>query len=157
MTYISYRAIHQNQTHIFSWCCSVVTATSDCSILWICSDRHLFALGTNGRTGRQCADLHITAGPQIGWYTELHSTGILQGMCGRSVRITAHSTDKLSVGAMFMRSVTNIKFFTSLKLTKFYNWQQLLIRKTDKLRKKGIFCWESEGYTDLNRERPVLM
>jgi len=42
-----------------------VTATSDSSILWMCSDRQLFALGTNGRTGGQCAGLHITAAPQI--------------------------------------------------------------------------------------------
>jgi len=32
----------------------------------MCSDRQLFALGTNGRTGRPRAGLHITAAPQIG-------------------------------------------------------------------------------------------
>jgi hypothetical protein len=41
-----------------------VTAASGSSILWLWSDRQLFAVGTNGRTGGQCAGLHITAAPQ---------------------------------------------------------------------------------------------
>jgi len=50
-----------------------VTAKSDSSILWMCLDRQLFVLGTNGRTGRQCAGLQITATPQ---YTVTHRAAL---------------------------------------------------------------------------------
>ena len=101
------------------WCCSVVTATSDIIIIWICSDRQLFPLSLNGRNGRPFPNLCIKAAPQNLWYTELHCTGILQGMCGRSARITTLYTGILFVGAIFIEQWLTL---TSLRLWNLLNF-----------------------------------
>jgi hypothetical protein len=118
------------------WWCSVVTATLDSSIPWMCSHRDLLAMGPNGRTGRPCAALRILQAchrySKIRlWYTELHCTCILQGMCGRSARITTLRTDILFAGAMSINQWLTIEFATFLKLMKHDTWQPLLNRKRD--------------------------
>jgi len=41
-----------------------------------------------------------------------------------------------------------LTFVTSLDVTTHYTWQQLPIKKTEKLRETGILRAEGEGYTD---------
>ena len=48
MPNIQCKSLRQSQTHIFS----LMLLCFDSSIRWMCSDRQLFALGTNGRNGR---------------------------------------------------------------------------------------------------------
>jgi hypothetical protein len=79
-------------------------------------------------------------------------------MCGRSTRITTtHHIDIHFAGAMSTDQWLTLTFVASLERTNHCTWQQVLIKKRDKLRKTGILCGESERYTDLNRERTVLI
>jgi len=109
------------RTVYFAWCRSVVRDTSNSSILWMCSDRQLFAVGPNGRIGRRCSALHIQQNCHRYntirlWHIELHCTYILQGMIGTSARITTLPIDILFAGAISINQWLTIQiamFWTS--------------------------------------------
>jgi hypothetical protein len=136
----------------FAWCHSVVTATSDSSIIWMCSDWQLFALGPNGRTGRRFSALHIQQTCHRYnkirlWHTELHCTYILQRISGRSARITTLLIDILFAGAMSINQWLTIKIVTFLKLMDHNTWQELLNRKRGKLKKtEDQFLYDAKCY-----------
>ena len=69
------------------------------------------------------------------WYSELHCVGILQGMFGRSARITTLSFDIPFAGAMSINQWLTMHIAKLLKQMKHNTWQQLLNRMSDKLKK----------------------
>jgi hypothetical protein len=128
MTKMYYKALRQNQTNIFPWYCSAVTATFDCSILWICSDRQLYTLGTKRRTVRQCVGLHISAATQI-YRAALHwhSAGNVWKV-GHSALIFLLLAQCLQTG------VEPYNLIRPLEIINHNIWQQLHKRKRDELR-----------------------
>jgi hypothetical protein len=134
----------------FPWCYSVVIATSDSSILWMCSDWQLFALGTNGRTVGPCTGLHKTAVPQMSCdRASWHSAGNVWkvGQNNENPHWYIYS------GAISIDQWLTTHLAPSFELTNHYTSQQLHVRKKDILRERGIMGGESEGCTDLNNER----
>jgi len=104
-----------------------------------------------------CCPAYSSSNTNRLWYTELHCTGILQGIFARSARLRTLRIDILLYFCWrnVHRPVSILNRCYVFGTHKTLYLAEAFYKKRDKLRKTKILCGESEGYIDLDRGKPV--